>query len=322
MEASTKKKLARATLVYWFLLLYIIGALIWWLVLLQQQNKANAALKIDQLRTRVDSVANTSVYMQERKEILTAEDRNTTKFLGEGITFLALIIVGAGFVYRAVREQLRTQQQQQNFMMAITHELKTPIAIAKLNLETLQKHQLDEVKRQKIIDMTLQETNRLNTLTNNILVSSQLEGERYATSREELNFSDLVKSCVNDYKNRFPTRDWSPDIEEEIETTGDPLLLAILVNNLLENAMKYSPKEKSIVCRLYSAKNKLVLEIIDEGLGIPDGEKKKVFDKFYRIGNEATRTTKGTGLGLYLFKKISGDFLARLCRRYVIQLSF
>jgi signal transduction histidine kinase len=80
-------------------------------------------------------------------------------------------------------------QQQQNFMMAITHELKTPIAVAKLNLETLLKHKLDDSKQQKIIQMTLQETNRLNALTNNILISSQLEGEGYQSAKEELDLS-------------------------------------------------------------------------------------------------------------------------------------
>ena len=78
-------------------------------------------------------------------------------------------------------------------MMAITHELKTPIAVAKLNLETLQKHKLDELKQQRLIQMTLQETNRLNALTNNILISSQLEGGGYKLVEEEL---DLVAHAV------------------------------------------------------------------------------------------------------------------------------
>jgi K+-sensing histidine kinase KdpD len=192
-------------------------------------------------------------------------------------------------------------------MMAITHELKTPIAVAKLNLETLQKHQLDDSKRQKLIQMTLQETNRLNALTNNILVSSQLEGGRYKITREELDLSDLVKSSVNDFKTRFPDRNWAADIEDEIEAEGDPLLLTILVNNLLENAMKYSPRDKPVITRLQRNKNRITLEVIDEGPGIADDEKKKIFEKFYRIGNEATRTAKGTGLGLYLCKKIAHD---------------
>ena len=105
--------------------------------------------------------------------------RNTEKYIAEGVTFLILIFVGAFFVYRSVRKQFRVQLQQQNFMMAITHELKTPISVAMLNLETLQKYQLDAEKQKKLIRMTLQETSRLDTLINNILVSSQLEGGGY-----------------------------------------------------------------------------------------------------------------------------------------------
>ncbi len=306
MDASIKRKLRIATIVYWFLLVYIIGALVWWLVLLQKQNDNITQLKIEQI-TNADSSLNPGAYNKELNAIYKERKRNTTKYISEGITFLALILIGAVFVYRAVGRQLRTQQQQQNFMMAVTHELKTPIAVAKLNLETIQKHQLDDVRRQKLIQMTLQEVNRLNDLTNNILVSSQLEGNKNTLSKEELNLSDLVKSCVTDFKARFPDRNWDSSIKEEIEITGDPLLLTILVNNLLENAMKYSPKNKLINCRLYKQKKELLLEVIDEGTGIPQEEKKKVFDKFYRIGNEDTRTTKGTGLGLYLCKKIALD---------------
>jgi K+-sensing histidine kinase KdpD len=307
MKNGLKRKLALATIVYWFLLVYIIGALIWWLVLLQKQNESIAQLKLLQLNQSSVSANDRTELEKKREAVREEESRNTTKYLGEGITFLALILIGAVFVYRAVRRQLKTQQQQQNFMMAVTHELKTPIAVAKLNLETLQKHQLDENKRQKIIQMTLQETNRLNTLTNNILVSSQLEDGRYTVSKEELNLSDLVKSSVSDFRNRFPERSWQTGIDEEVEIIGDSLLLTILVNNLLENAIKYSPKEKTVYCSLYKEKGRIVLEVKDEGIGIADEEKKRVFEKFYRIGNEATRTTKGTGLGLYLCKKIAED---------------
>ncbi len=307
MDASTKKKLTWATIVYWFLLVYIIAALVWWFISLEKQNREMADYKLEELRILQDSTRYPNEYNRAVIKIKNDKKRNSSKYISEGITFFALIILGAAFVYRAVRRQLRTHMQQQNFMMAITHELKTPIAVTKLNLETLQKHQLDEPKRQKILQMTLQETNRLNALTNNILVSSQLEGGRYAVSKEELNLSDLVKSSVQDFKLRFPEINWQMEIEEELEITGDPLLLTILVNNLLDNARKYSPKNSPVQCALKIDKTHILLKVIDAGPGIAGEEKKKIFQKFYRIGNEATRTAKGTGLGLYLCKKIAAD---------------
>jgi two-component system sensor histidine kinase CiaH len=204
------------------------------------------------------------------------------------------------------------QHQQENFMMTITHELKTPIAITKLNLETLQKHQLDESTRQKLIQMTLEETNRLNNLASNILVSSQLEAGKYQMSKEELNFSDLVKSCVSNFQSRFPERTLNTEITPELEISGDPLLLQILVNNLLENAIKYSPNKTTVTCRLKKENNKIIFQVIDEGHSIPDIEKKKIFEKFYRIGSEQTRSAKGSGLGLYLCKKIAADHNASI----------
>jgi two-component system sensor histidine kinase CiaH len=158
-----------------------------------------------------------------------------------------------------------------------------------------------------MLQMTLQEINRLDALANNILVSSQLDTGRYHSPKEELNFSDLVNNAVDSFRNRFPNRVWNSQVTPEIDIVGDALLLQILVNNLLENAVKYTPKEGKIECRLEKKNHQEVLQIADQGPGIPDHEKQKVFEKFYRIGNEATRTTKGTGLGLYLCKKIAAS---------------
>jgi len=301
MDVFTKKRLVVASVVYWFLLLYIITALVFWFIALEKQSHKMAAYKLSELKMDDPGFQNKYRTIIEEKKLKTAQ------YIGEGSIFLVVILFASIFVYQAVRRQIRLQHQQENFMMAITHELKTPIAVAKLNLETLLKYQLNDEKKQKMLQATLQEINRLNTLSSNILVSSQLEGRRYHITKEELDFSELVKTAFTDFKNRFPERRWQCDIEPEIDFNGDPLLLQIMVNNLIENAVKYSTRESSIECRLHQKGKTILLQVIDEGPGIPDDEKKTVFEKFYRIGNETTRTTKGTGLGLYLCKKIVED---------------
>lgn len=298
-----KKRMLLITIVYWFLLVYIVAALVWWFIALERQNRQMTSYRLSEL------VPSDPERNQKLRSILNEKSRKTTQYVSEGITFLALIILGAVFMYRAVRRQFSLQRQQENFMMAITHEFKTPIAVAKLNLETLQKHQLNDIKRQKLLQMTLQETNRLNSLATNILVSAQLEA-RKSFSEEEIDFSDLVKSCMNDFINRIHDKKWKISIKEETELSGDPLLLQILVNNLIENAVKYSPPESVVGCNLYEENGFIILSISDEGPGIPAPEKKKVFEKFYRIGSEETRSAKGTGLGLYLCKKIADDHKA------------
>ncbi|MFM2363162.1 MAG: hypothetical protein RLZZ316_2064 [Bacteroidota bacterium] len=301
MGVFNKKKLTIITIVYWFLLVYIVAALVWWFIALFQQNRQMAQYKLQEL------VLADPAYLQKASAITTAEKRKQAQYIGEGLTFLFLIFVGAIFVYRAVKRQLKATQQQQNFMMAVTHELKTPIAITRLNLETLQKHKLDEPRQQKLIHSSLQETNRLNTLANNILISSQLDGGGYTLTKEELNLSLLATQTITAFKSRFTDRTLEELIEDEIDISGDTLLLEILINNLLENAVKYSAKNTVIHFSLRQLGNTIQLQVADNGIGLSKEEHTKVFDRFYRVGNEQVRNTKGTGLGLYLCKKIASD---------------
>jgi signal transduction histidine kinase len=138
-------------------------------------------------------------------------------------------------------------------------------------------------------------------------VASQLEGGGYQSSKEELDLSDLLKDCMQDFRARFPERIFHSEIQQSADVKGDALLLQMMINNLLENAVKYSPRDTPVTATLKKEKDSIQLQIIDEGPGIEDEEKKKVFTKFYRVGNEATRKTQGTGLGLYLCSKIAHD---------------
>jgi signal transduction histidine kinase len=300
------KKLRSVFILYWFLLAYILAALVWWFIALSRQNRQMAQYEIQQLNKTDIS------YQASVNEIRSLQKRKTTQYLGEGITFFLLIVTGAVFVFRAVRRQLKNSQEQQHFMMALTHELKTPIAVAKLNLETLQKRKLDDQQQQRLLQITLQETNRLNALCNNMLLSSQIEAGGYRITSEETNFSELVNTCVQDFITRFPQHIISFSIKEELFVQGDQLLLQMLVNNLVDNAIKYAPKELPVIVSLAEENNKVVLQVKDQGKGISDDEKQKIFTKFYRVGNPATKAAKGTGLGLYLSKKIAAQHNANI----------
>ncbi len=299
MNFSKPQKLTIVSLVYWVLLLYMVAALAWWFIALENQNQAITLLRLQELKEGINTNRNSIQKIEALKE------RKTAQYIGEGVTFLVLILIGAVFVFRATRRQLRLSQQQQNFMMAITHELKTPIAITQLNLETLQKRQLGEETKQKLISNTLQEANRLNNLCNNVLFASQLDTGVYAAAEQHLHFTDIAESCVDDFRSRFPQRIVQESIEQDVYINGEPLLIQLLISNLIENANKYSPKEKPLHVTLSQNGTSIKLDVADEGLGIADHEKKKIFDKFYRIGNENTRRAKGTGLGLYLCYKIA-----------------
>ena len=298
LSASLKiKRLRTIYILYWILLAYIVAALVWWFIALSSQNKMMTDYKLSELNP---------AKQDDQKEINKIKDekrRKTGQYIGEGVTFLLLIVIGAVVVFRAVRRQFKQSQQQQNFMMALTHELKTPIAVAKLNLETLQKHKLSEEQQQQLISNTLQEAGRLNTLCNNLLLASKIEAGDYMLTTEKIDIAELVTESVNDFKMRFPKRNIYLITDNSIYLTGDRLLLQMAVNNLVDNAIKYSGKEGKIEIDL-KQKARIKLLIKDEGKGIPDDEKNKIFNKFYRVGNLHTKEAKGTGLGLYLTKKI------------------
>jgi K+-sensing histidine kinase KdpD len=306
MSLFKKTSLSRATVIYWFLLVYVLAALIWWFIALNIQNSRMAEYKLSLLTH--DDVA----YLNKVDKIFNERDRMTAAYISEGLVFLSVILIGAFFLYHAVMRQIRIQRQQQNFMMAITHELKTPISIARLNMETLQKYQLDDARKEKILKSSIQEINRLNTLTANILVSAQLEGGSYLLNKEHLDFSRVVQESLQDFESRFPHRSWKKSIEPDLRVFGDPILMQILINNLIENAVKYSPPDSVVEILLNRIDDQGILEVRDEGPGIPKKEWKRIFQKFYRVGNEDTRTTQGTGLGLYLCRKITLDHRMRL----------
>jgi signal transduction histidine kinase len=301
-----KNKLTIATWVYWILLCYIVAALVWWFIELLQQNNEMYLFKRNLLDYQDPNYQAKLAFLEKE------HSNNIAQYLGEGLTFLILTLLGAVFVYRAVRRQINLREQQQNFMMAVTHELKTPIAITKLNLETMLKRKLDPEQQVKLIGNALQETGRLNDLCENILLSTKIDSGRYLISRETVDLTSLLHSSVNDLAARFPKRKIALHTPEQAAYSGDPLLLHLLFNNLIENAVKYSPASSVVSVSLTASKYGHRLEVADEGNGVPDAEKKKIFEKFYRVGSESTRTTKGTGLGLYLSQKIAEDHGTRI----------
>jgi len=298
MSFFGRHKLYVITTAYWFLLLYIVAALFWWFIALNHQNKLLTELRLQELNK------DNPQYVMKQQKISELQDRKTAQYIGEGSIFFVMILFGAVYVYRSTRRQLRLSRQEQNFMMAVTHELKTPIAVTRLNLETLQKRKLTLEQQQKLINNTLYEADRLNTLCNNILFAAQLEGGAYKTDQQKIDFSSMVKGCIESFQVHFPQRNINTMVIDGIYLYGEEVLLQMLVNNLVDNALKYSPKTTEVSVQLYTTNSRIEFQVADQGVGISEEEKKNIFKKFYRAFDENTRSTKGTGLGLYLCKKI------------------
>jgi two-component system sensor histidine kinase CiaH len=299
MKKSFIDPLKLVSVIYWIFLTYMVAAFIWWYVSLEKQNDQITQIKIEKLQATPGT--NTDQY----KALLNYQERKRKQFLGEGITFLFLFFLGAIYVYRSLVKQLRYSNQQQNFMMAVTHELKTPIAVTQLNIETLLKRELQADQQKQLLNNSLKETQRLDALCNNILLAAQLDLADYQQNKQSIQLSEMVKAVIKSFEERFPARKMIVQVQEEIMMFAEPLLMQMLLQNLLDNANKYAPIETPIEVVLEKNDRQILLQVKDQGPGIPPTERERVFNKFYRMGNESTRSAKGTGLGLYLCKKIA-----------------
>lgn len=292
------------TIAYTLLFVYVIAAILFWGYSLEKQKDVVYQLEKTILENSKLKIS-AQQYNDELKSIEEKRIRRTKQYYGEGSTFLLIILLSAGIVYYAYYRQLKLSQLQQNFMLSITHELKTPIAGIKLNMQTMEKRKLDEETNKELIKSSVLETNRLNDLCNNILIATQLENKRKVMFADEINLTNLVKEEIEEFKTRYPTLIINSLFQvDDFSFKGESTLWKVVISNLIENARKYSPSDEPIEIGISKENNNVKLSIKDKGVGISDAEKLKIFQKFYRIGNENTRNSKGTGLGLYIVKKI------------------
>ncbi len=225
--------------------------------------------------------------------------------IGEGSVFLILLILGVYITHRAFRKEVELSHQQKNFLMAVTHELKSPLASIKLHLQTLLKRNLDKNKNEGIISTAINDTDRLTILVENILLSTYIDSGSYPVEKKRINLSAFISDfCNKKTKDAlvYGRDQLSLSIEPDIYFNAQEMSLVSILQNLLENAFKYSPENSTITIALKKTNNTIILSIGDEGDGIADEEKHNIFKKFYRMGNEITRKSKGTGLGLYIVK--------------------
>lgn len=220
--------------------------------------------------------------------------------VGEGSVFLLLLLFGLWRIKSSIRKEINIARQQNNFMLSVTHELKTPLAATKLYLQTLLKHQqLPEEKKQEVLNKAIEESNRLEGLVEQILTASRLEQQSIDLNRTKFELNDAVSELIQIQQNRQNIR-ITFQAAQEIQVHTDRFLLQTAINNLLENALKFTDPEKGVAVKISVHELYISIRIKDFGKGISVEDQRLLFRKFSRLGNEETRTTKGTGLGLYI----------------------
>jgi two-component system sensor histidine kinase SenX3 len=236
----------------------------------------------------------------------------------EGIkVFLGVIFFGAitaGLVLNTIflLREIRRNEQHDSFINAVTHELKTPIASIRLYLQTLQHRDVDEVQRREFYRRMLDDTDRLLGTVEQVLKAGVAGHKKSSRERIAIDFGSLVRECVEVARTGHHLQPqalrFEPAVNHgpEATVTGDPAELHTAISNVLDNAIKYSGDQVDVSVSIETPDEKHVrLSIRDHGVGIPQGELKSVFKRFYRVSNRSMAHIKGTGLGLFIVRAIA-----------------
>jgi K+-sensing histidine kinase KdpD len=167
----------------------------------------------------------------------------------------------------------------------------------------MMKRKLEPAQSEKLMTNSLSDVDRLEALVDNILFAAKIERDETGFSNDELNVSALVERIAEKLSSNKKGVKIVAEAEPDVTMHADTMGFSSVVLNLIENAIKYSDEGTTVRVTLKREGEKVRLCVYDEGYGIPVEEREKVFGKFYRIGNEDTRKSKGTGLGLYIVKR-------------------
>ncbi len=295
------KSTAKIPWLFYALVVYVVLQFLWWEVLLTKQTRQLAE---EQKNISALHFTDKNLLEENFKEIERKKNHQLWMHVGEGTVFLILVSLGVLKIYNTRKKENELIRLQNNFLLSVTHELKSPLASVKLQLQTMQKHKLDETTQNNLVQKALADNERLLRMIDNVLLASKADNESSILQLKKVNvtqtINNLIEQAFNESKHRIKLIS-----NEDLYLEADEQLLTIIFSNLIENAIKYSPENTTpIEITGKRENNKTVISIADTGAGIPDSEKENVFTKFYRIGNEETRSAKGTGLGLYIVKSL------------------
>jgi signal transduction histidine kinase len=227
-----------------------------------------------------------------------------------GVIFFGLIIAGLVVNTVFLVREIRRNEQQDSFLNAVTHELKTPIASIRLYLETLESRQLDETKKREFYRIMLEDTDRLLGTVEQVLKASQVRQRSARENWEEVDFAVVARNMLELARLRqhlpLEALHFRTEPPNGITVMGNAEELRTAVFNLFENAIKYSGEKKDIVVEILTPNIDTVsLRVSDHGIGIPRKELKRIFKRFYRAPNPLSGRVKGTGLGLFIVRAVA-----------------
>ncbi|MGA2904958.1 MAG: HAMP domain-containing sensor histidine kinase [Candidatus Korobacteraceae bacterium] len=229
-----------------------------------------------------------------------------------GVIFFGFIIAGVILNTIFLVREVRRNEQQDSFLNAVTHELKTPITSIRLYLETLQKRSVDDEQRREFYQVMLEDTQRLMGTVEGVLRAARVTQKNTLLSRVEVPVGPLVQETIEWGRSRHhlspAALDWAPDgkPDDQLSVMGDRDELFTALSNIFDNAVKYSPQDPQIRVAVVTPNLEHVeIRVRDNGVGIPRGELKRIFKRFYRVLTPGASQIKGSGLGLFIVRAIA-----------------
>jgi signal transduction histidine kinase len=222
----------------------------------------------------------------------------------EGLAMLVLILIGVYVIFVYWNRQSNLYLQQRNIISQVTHELKSPLASIQLHLETIRLRRPSEERLGSFVNTMLADTERLHYLIDNLLMAARLEQRRKQSERRLTDLTQLVREHVErEQATMSQGGSISFEAKPSLKALVDPEEMSMVVRNLFENAVLYSPQSPDISVRLVKTGTSLQLSVQDHGRGLDKKEQKKVFDRFYRAQPPGVNV-RGTGLGLYIVESV------------------
>lgn len=231
-------------------------------------------------------------------------NKRVAMILGEGSVFLLLLIIGIWQIRKSILKDLKLSERQNNFLLSVTHELKTPLAANRLYIQTVLKRDLSKEQFDQLLLKANEENDRLERMIDNILNASRLENRALQLTKEHFDLYKLSQFSIDRFQQLSPQITFILDVPENTSVKGDRLLIETILTNLIENALKYAGPQAHVSIYGKTIGNSTSFGIKDDGPGVSSEDQEKIFSKFYRSGNEDTRMQKGSGLGLYIVREL------------------
>lgn len=295
----------RTLLLFTVLSVYVVLQFTWWAVLLLRKDRA-----AQELAVQVQALGGTPAGLVDPA-------RSARMVMGEAAVVLLILLAILWLTFRALRRDLGVARTQRNFLLAVTHELRSPIASIKLQLQTLARPGLTAEQQATLRNTALSEAERLTGLTDKVLMATKADDGLMPLEPTALDAVQVVTAVVERARTgsaRGHTIHFKAP--PQLPVTMDQQALHSIADNLVENAAKYAPEGTDIAVLVDVLKDQWRLSVSDQGPGIPLSEQARIFEKFYRSGNEETRSAKGTGLGLYIVQRLvqrSGGVITVRC---------